>query len=79
MEKYYAGYTFVKSEVAVFNSEEERDQWVKHNDAFSLAMNNRRKDRKPLTRAQALSRVGKALDEKPIKDVILDNVFWAIA
>lgn len=79
MEKFYAGYTFVQSEVAVFDTEEERDQWVKHMDVFSLAMNNRRRDRKPLTRSQAYSRVGKALDEKPIKDAILDNVYWAIA
>lgn len=81
--RYYACYEYVPTEVAVFNSKEDRDKWVNFQDDFSKMFPEIREDnvRIPLTFKEARSLVGKKILDigTYIDDAILDNVRWVLS
>ena len=85
MKQFYATYECANNEIAIFNSKEERDNWVNHKDWFSeLAKDDEifmSEERVALTSAEAYALIGKQLHntKEYIKDNILDNVMWALS
>ena len=65
--KYYAGYDSMTTDVAVFNTKEERDEWVEDESAF---------DRIRLKRKEALMLVGK--NAKLHTDEFNEHIIWMI-
>lgn len=66
--KYYAGYNSMKTDVAMFNTKAERDEWVQdENSAF---------ERIQLTRREAISIVGTKAELH--KDELNDHIMWMI-
>ena len=79
MKKFYAAHKCVKTEIAVFNSRQERDEWVNHLDWFSKEF-QLQETRIALSKSQAYSLVGEKLHNVKcyIADNILENVKWII-
>lgn len=86
MQKYYAAHNCANNEVAMFNSEEERNNWVNHGDWFSETVAKDdgiflSEERIALSQSEAYELVGDRLynSEEYIQDNMLDNVMWAVA
>ena len=83
MKHYYAVYKRMNSEIAIFKSKEERDDWVNHKDWFSetIAKDDEiflSDERVPLSAKEAYWLIGKQLYNKKEyeEDAFLDNVMW---
>lgn len=83
MKHYYAAHKCANNEIAIFNSKEERDNWVNHKDWFSETIAKDDKiflsdERIPLSESEAYCLIGKKLHKTKeyIKDNILKNVMW---
>lgn len=86
MKHYYAAHKCANNEIAIFNSKEERDKWVNHEDYFSemIAKDDEiffNDERISLSESEAYSFIGKQLHntKEYIKDNILENVMWAFS
>ena len=84
MKHYYATYATISNEIAIFNSKEERDDWVNHKDWFSVTIAKDDEDflsdeRIPLSAKEAYWLIGKQLynAKEYDEDGFLDNVMWA--
>lgn len=77
MKKYYAAHFICPDEIAVFESEEDRDRWVNYQDEFCKG-EEAVLQRVPLTEEEARTLVGDCLDDETayIKDELLDWVLW---
>lgn len=75
MKKFYAAHECANMEIAVFNSKEERDIWVNHQDWFSKEFESVEK-RVALSAKEAYSLIGSRLHNinNYICDIFLDNV-----
>ena len=83
MKKYFATFKEIKNEIAVFNTKEERDEWVSFNDGFSV-LSGTNKDNAPFQRVAISARQARAIAGNRIyignleNDSVLDNVRWLI-
>lgn len=69
MGEFFAGYNFILTDVAIFQTEEARDKWVKEESTF---------ERIPLSREQAIELVGSGVylhNTEP--DIFDESIKWA--
>lgn len=82
--RFYAIYKDVPSEIAIFNTEAERDEWVRYEDKFAktfMSEADRQEERMAITREDAEFLICSYLldaEEDYIPDLSLPNVSWAI-
>ena len=83
-ERYYAKYVELNDAVAVFDTEEERDEWVQYKDEFSVAVNatteNAFEQRTALTEDEARRLTCDRIycEERFVEDDALDNLKWVV-
>lgn len=78
MKKYYAAYIICPDEIAIFNTFDECNLWVHHQDAFSKAVGMCGVDRVALSYDKAYQLIGDRLNDESCydEDMELDNVMW---
>lgn len=84
MKKFYAAHESVLTEIAVFNSKQERDEWINFKDWFSKEYQSESMEDKriALSYSETLSLVGKTQLHNTgnyVDDNVLENVKWIIS